>query len=58
MSKPASTIRPVMGIGACLAGKAVRYNGQTKSANNPNTYIDSQVFMAPYPDELKLRNLL
>jgi len=27
-------------------------------ANNPNAYIDSQVFMAPYPDELKLRNLL
>jgi uncharacterized protein YbgA (DUF1722 family)/uncharacterized protein YbbK (DUF523 family) len=28
------TIRPVMGIGACLAGKAVRYNGQSKSAND------------------------
>jgi len=27
-------------------------------ANNPNAYIDSQVFMTPYPDELKLRNLL
>jgi len=27
-------------------------------ANNPNSYIDQQVFMAPYPDELKLRNLL
>ena len=27
-------------------------------ANNPNAYIDSQVFMSPYPDELKLRNLL
>lgn len=27
-------------------------------ANNPNAYIDSQVFMAPYPDELKLRNLI
>lgn len=27
-------------------------------ANNPNGYIDSQVFMAPYPDELKLRNLV
>ncbi len=34
MSEPTPTIRPVMGIGACLAGKAVRYNGQTKSANN------------------------
>ena len=27
-------------------------------ANNPNAYIDSQVFMAPYPDELKLRNVV
>ena len=27
-------------------------------ANSPNAYIDSQVFMAPYPDELKLRNLM
>ena len=27
-------------------------------ANSPNAYIDSQVFMAPYPDELKLRNLI
>ena len=27
-------------------------------ANNPNAYIDNQVFMAPYPDELKLRNLI
>ncbi len=27
-------------------------------ANNPNAYIDGQVFMAPYPDELKLRNLV
>ena len=27
-------------------------------ANNPNVYIDNQVFMAPYPDELKLRNLI
>jgi len=27
-------------------------------ANNPNAYIDQQVFMAPYPDELKLRNLV
>ena len=24
-------------------------------ANSPNSYIDQQVFMAPYPDELKLR---
>ncbi len=36
MSEPAVTIRPVMGIGACLAGKAVRYNGQTK---NPNDHV-------------------
>ena len=27
-------------------------------ANNPNAYIDQQVFMAPYPDELQLRNLV
>lgn len=27
-------------------------------ANSPNAYIDSQVFMAPYPDELQLRNLV
>ncbi len=27
-------------------------------ANNPNAYIDSQAFMTPYPDELKLRNLV
>lgn len=27
-------------------------------ANSPNAYIDSQVFMAPYPDTLQLRNVL
>ena len=27
-------------------------------ANTPNAYIDNQVFMAPYPDELQLRNLV
>jgi uncharacterized protein YbgA (DUF1722 family)/uncharacterized protein YbbK (DUF523 family) len=27
-------------------------------ANSPNAYIDDQVFMAPYPDELRLRNLI
>jgi uncharacterized protein YbgA (DUF1722 family) len=27
-------------------------------ANSPNAYIDSQVFLAPYPDELQLRNLV
>jgi len=27
-------------------------------ANNPNAYIDNQVFMAPYPDTLQLRNLV
>jgi uncharacterized protein YbgA (DUF1722 family)/uncharacterized protein YbbK (DUF523 family) len=27
-------------------------------ANNPNAYIDQQLYMAPYPDELKLRNLV
>ncbi|MBN7798421.1 YbgA family protein [Parahaliea mediterranea] len=27
-------------------------------ANNPNPYIDQQVFMAPYPDHLRLRNHL
>jgi len=26
-------------------------------ANSPNAYIDSQAFMAPYPDSLQLRNL-
>lgn len=34
MSEAAAAGRPVMGIGACLAGKAVRYNGQTKSPND------------------------
>ena len=27
-------------------------------ANRPNAYIDSQVFMSPYPDTLQLRNLV
>jgi uncharacterized protein YbgA (DUF1722 family)/uncharacterized protein YbbK (DUF523 family) len=27
-------------------------------ANSPNAYIATQVFMAPYPDELQLRNLV
>ena len=27
-------------------------------ANSPNSYIEQQVFMTPYPDELKLRNLI
>jgi uncharacterized protein YbgA (DUF1722 family)/uncharacterized protein YbbK (DUF523 family) len=27
-------------------------------ANSPNAYIDGQVFMTPYPDELQLRNLV
>lgn len=33
---PKSTAKPLMGIGSCLAGNAVRYNGQTKS---PNQYV-------------------
>lgn len=27
-------------------------------ANSPNAYIDQQVFMSPYPEELQLRNLV
>jgi uncharacterized protein YbgA (DUF1722 family) len=27
-------------------------------ANRPNAYIDNQVFMSPYPDTLRLRNLV
>lgn len=27
-------------------------------ANSPNAYIDKQVFMTPYPEELQLRNLI
>ncbi|KAA1188216.1 DUF1722 domain-containing protein [Pseudohalioglobus sediminis] len=27
-------------------------------ANNPNAYIEQQTFLSPYPDELKLRNLV
>ena len=27
-------------------------------ANSPNSYIDQQVFLSPYPDELRLRNLI
>lgn len=27
-------------------------------SNHPNAYIDQQVFMAPYPDEMRLRNLM
>ena len=27
-------------------------------ANNPNAYIDQQVFLSPYPEELQLRNLI
>lgn len=27
-------------------------------ANNPDAYIEQQVFMSPYPDELQLRNLI
>lgn len=27
-------------------------------ANNPNAYIEQQVFLSPYPDELQLRNLV
>ena len=30
---PEYTAKPLMGIGSCLAGNAVRYNGQTKSPN-------------------------
>ena len=33
MSQNASPPRPVMGIGSCLAGNPVRYNGETKRAN-------------------------
>ena len=27
-------------------------------ANSPNAYIDQQVFLSPYPDELGIRNAL
>jgi uncharacterized protein YbgA (DUF1722 family)/uncharacterized protein YbbK (DUF523 family) len=33
METDAHTNRPLLGIGSCLAGNAVRYNGQTKAPN-------------------------
>lgn len=52
MSEPAVTIRPVMGIGACLAGEAVRYNGQTKSPNDQVRSISDAFEMRSFCPEM------
>ncbi|MEM9256395.1 MAG: DUF523 and DUF1722 domain-containing protein [Pseudomonadota bacterium] len=43
-----STTRPLLGIGSCLAGNAVRYNGQLKSPSRPVRdlceYFDTRAF--------------
>jgi uncharacterized protein YbgA (DUF1722 family)/uncharacterized protein YbbK (DUF523 family) len=44
--------QPVMGIGACLAGRAVRYNGQTKAANDHVQRIAEIFAMRPFCPEM------
>ncbi|MEP5568116.1 MAG: DUF523 and DUF1722 domain-containing protein [Halioglobus sp.] len=45
-------IQPVMGIGACLAGRPVRYNGQTKAANGHVQRISEHFEMRQFCPEM------
>jgi hypothetical protein len=41
-----------------MAGLTHRATQRHHFANHPNAYNGLQVFMAPYPDEMRLRNLM
>jgi uncharacterized protein YbgA (DUF1722 family)/uncharacterized protein YbbK (DUF523 family) len=43
--------KPLMGIGACLAGQAVRYNGQTKSPNQHVRALGEHFLLRPFCPE-------
>ena len=44
--------KPVLGIGACLTGREVRYNGQAKSANGHVQRIGEHFEMRPFCPEM------
>lgn len=46
------TKKPIMGIGACLAGREVRYNGQTKAPNGHVKRIGEIFEMRPFCPEM------
>jgi len=52
MTETDTPAKPVMGIGACLAGKAVRYNGQTKSPNDHVRSISEAFEMRSFCPEM------
>lgn len=52
MSGTTGDARPVLGIGACLAGRAVRYNGQTKAANEHVRDIGEHFELRPFCPEM------
>jgi len=52
MSGTTEDARPVLGIGACLAGRAVRYNGQTKAANEHVRDIGEHFELRPFCPEM------
>ncbi len=52
MTGQAEVDRPVLGIGACLAGRAVRYNGQTKAANEHVRDIGEHFELRPFCPEM------
>jgi len=52
MTGQADVARPVLGIGACLAGRAVRYNGQTKAANEHVRDIGEHFELRPFCPEM------
>ncbi|MFV8817339.1 YbgA family protein [Haliea sp. E17] len=52
MSTTSSSERPVIGIGACLAGNPVRYNGQTKSANAHVRALADHFELRPFCPEM------
>ena len=44
--------KPLMGIGSCLAGNPVRYNGQTKSPNQHIRNLADHFELRPFCPEM------
>ncbi len=51
-AKDNNQLKPLMGIGACMAGQAVRYNGQTKSANEHVKALGEYFDLRPFCPEM------
>ncbi|TGD73618.1 DUF1722 domain-containing protein [Mangrovimicrobium sediminis] len=52
MSNPQTATKPLLGIGSCLAGNEVRYNGQSKAPNPYVRQLGEQFEVRPFCPEM------